>query len=207
MIPLLWLYILLVFLLLILIVLLLPVRIYVSYYKDIKVNLYIGFVKLQLLPEKEKKKVKKSTDKKTDKPKKKKDEPAKSNFFKEKGLAGLLEIIKKVSELAANALKDFFKHIIVKNLMLSVSVAGEDAADTAIKYGEYCAAVYPAISLIAGAVKCKNYGVDITPNFNENAETEFSFELDAKVLILWIVALVLKHGFKGIKLLIELKGE
>jgi hypothetical protein len=66
MIPLLWLYILLVFLLLILIVLLLPVRIYVSYYKDIKVNLYIGFVKLQLLPEKEKKKVKKSTDKKTD---------------------------------------------------------------------------------------------------------------------------------------------
>lgn len=202
----LWLYILLAIFLIIVLILLLPIRVYASYYKELKLNIYIGFVKLQLYPEKVKNK---KITKKSKKAVEKKPEPKteKQSFFKDKEITEIIDLIKKISNLATGVLKDFFRHIIVKKLMLSISVAGYDAADTAIKYGECCAGVYPAVALITKSVNCKEYGVDISPDFTERADSQLSFELDAKILLLWVVALVLKHGFKGIKLLLEIKGE
>ena len=115
-------------------------------------------------------------------------------------------MIKKIADLAVGALKDFFRHIIVKKLMLSINIAGKDAADTAVKYGYCCSAVYPAFGIIVGSVKCKNYGVDISPDFEEKAKSAVIMELEAKIKILWLLALVLKHGYKGLKLLADLKN-
>lgn len=198
----LWLYILLGILLLITLLLLLPIKIYASYSNDFYCVLYIGLLKFRLYPTKPKQKKKKSkrVKERTTEPK---DE--KTNLLKEKGLSGLIEIIKKIAELAVGVLKDLFKHIIIKKLLLSIKIAGKDAADTAIKYGECCSAVYPAISVITGAVNFKNYGVDISPDFNENAESAINFETEAKVFVLWLVVFAIKYGIKGIKLLLELK--
>ena len=118
-----------------------------------------------------------------------------------------MNLIKRVAELAVFALQDFFSHILIKKLSLSISVAGDDAADTAIKYGKYCAVVYPAVGTIVRAVKCKGYGVDINPNFSEKAETEINFDFVARVFVFRLVALAVKHGIKGLKLLAEVKNE
>lgn len=199
----LWLYILLVILLVILLLLLMPVKLKASYNEDFRCSLKIGFIKIQLYPQKPKKKKKKSE--KTDK-EQKSDEKKKESLIKEKGISWLFDLIKKISDLAVGALKDFFRHIIVKKLMLSISIAGDDAADTAVKYGYCCSAVYPAFGIIVGAVKCKSYGVDISPNFQEKAKSAVNMELEAKIKILWLLALVLKHGYKGLKLLADLKN-
>lgn len=62
-------------------------------------------------------------------------------------------------------------------MSLSISVAGDDAADTAIKYGKYCAVVYPAVGTIVRVVKCKGYGVDINPNFSEKQKQKLTLTL------------------------------
>ena len=199
----LWLYILLVILLVIFLLLLMSVKLKASYNEDFRCSLKIGFIKIQLYPQKPKKK--KKPPKKDDE-KSKHEEKKKESLIKEKGISWLFDLIKKISDLAVGALKDFFRHIIVKKLMLSISIAGDDAADTAVKYGYCCSAVYPAFGIIVGAVKCKSYGVDISPNFQEKAKSAVNMELEAKIKILWLLALVLKHGYKGLKLLADLKN-
>lgn len=203
----LWLYILLGIALFVALVMFIPITLRASYKEDFWCAVYIGFVKLQLVPakpKKEKKKVKKQTPK-TEQPKKATEK--KPSLIKKYGIEWLLNLIKRVAELAVSALQDFFSHILVKKLSLSISVAGDDAADTAIKYGKYCAVVYPAVGTIVRVVKCKGYGVDINPNFSEKAETEINFDFVARVFVFRLVAFAVKHGIKGLKLLAEVKNE
>ena len=205
----LWLYILLGIALFIALVMFIPITLRASYKKEFWCAVYIGFVKLQLVPAKpKKKKKKKKAQKQTPKaeqPKKKAEK--KPSFIKKYGIEWLLNLIKKVAELAISALQDFFSHILVKKLSLSISVAGDDAADTAIKYGRYCASVYPAVGTIVRVVKCKGYGVDISPNFSEKAETEINFDFAARIFAFRLIGLAVKHGIKGLKLLAEVKND
>ena len=196
-------YIILGIILLILIVLFMPIRVKASYDSDLTVTLYIGFVRLQLVPSKpEKKKRKKKKPKKTEN-KEKKTEQKKKNIASEKGLSWLVETIRKVADLAQNVLKDFFRHIIIKNMMISITVAEGDAATTAVHYGYYCSALYPAVSIIARSTKCRHYGVDISPDFNEKAESHYAIDFSAKILVIWILALILKNGKKLIDIVKE----
>lgn len=204
----LWLYILLGIALFVALVMFIPITLRASYKEEFWCAVYIGFVKLQLVPAKpkkeKKKKVKKQTPK-TEQPKKATEK--KPSLIKKYGIEWLLNLIKRVAELAVSALQDFFSHILIKKFSLSISVAGDDAADTAIKYGKYCAVVYPAVGTIVRVVKCKGYGVDISPNFSEKAETEINFDFVARVFVFRLVALAVKHGIKGLKLLAEVKNE
>lgn len=204
----LWLYILLGIALFVALVMFIPITLRASYKEKFWCAVYIGFVKLQLVPAKpkkgKKKKVKKQTPK-TEQPKKATEK--KPSLIKKYGIEWLLNLIKRVAELAVSALQDFFSHILIKKFSLSISVAGDDAADTAIKYGKYCAVVYPAVGTIVRVVKCKGYGVDINPNFSEKAETEINFDFVARVFVFRLVALAVKHGIKGLKLLAEVKNE
>lgn len=202
----LWLYILLGIVLAIFLLMLIPVSIKATYDDKFKCSVKIGFVPITVYPPKPKKPAKKKSKKSDDKSKEEKPKE-KTGLLKEKGLSWFVDLIKRVAELAAGALKYFFKHIIVKNFMLSITVADSDAAKTAIKYGKTCAAVYPAIGITAGAVKCKKYGVDIAPDFEENAKTEINMYLKARVLLFWLVTLVFKFGIKGLKLLLDIKED
>lgn len=204
----LWLYILLGIALFVALVMFIPITLRASYKEKFWCAVYIGFVKLQLVPAKPKKEKKKKVKKQTPKTEQsKKPTEKKPSLIKKYGIEWLLNLIKKVAELAVSALQDFFSHILVKKLSLSISVAGDDAADTAIKYGKYCAVVYPAVGTIVRVVKCKGYGVNINPNFSEKAETEINFDFVARVFVFRLIALAVKHGIKGLKLLAEVKNE
>lgn len=112
---------------------------------------------------------------------------------------------KKVAELAVSALQDFFSHILVKKLSLSISVAGDDAADTAIKYGKYCAVVYPAVGTIVRVVKCKGYGVDINPNFSEKQKLKLTLTLPQEFSHSDLSVLPLSTESRGLNFLQKLK--
>ncbi len=204
----LWLYILLGIALFVALVMFIPITLRASYKEDFWCAVYIGFVKLQLVPAKPKKEKKKKAKKQTQKSEQpKKATEKKPSLIKKYGIEWLLNLIKRVAELAASALQDFFSHILVKKFSLGISVAGDDAADTAIKYGKYCAVVYPAVGTIVRVVKCKSYGVDINPNFSEKAETEINFDFAARIFAFRLIGLAVKHGIKGLKLLAEVKNE
>lgn len=200
----LWLYILLGLILFVLLVMMIPIRVYAHYHREFECTLYVGFVKFPIYPSKPKKK-KLKKESKTSEPKKEETKKEKQSLVKEKGIVFMLELIKKIADLAHTVLKDFFKHILIKKLQLSIKIAGSDAADTAIKYGQCCSAAYPAVSIIASSMNCPKYGVDILPDFNENAKSDIKFEFMARVFVFRLVILVIKHGFRALKLLSELK--
>lgn len=200
----LWLYILLGLILFVMLLMLIPIRVYAHYHREFECTLYVGFVKFSIYPPKPKKERRKKKLK-TSEPQKEETKKEKQSFVKEKGIVFILELVKKIADLANTVLKDFFKHILIKKLQLSISVAGSDAADTAIKYGQCCSAAYPAVSIIASSMNCPKYGVDILPDFNENAKSDIKFEFMARVFVFRLVILVIKHGFRALKLLSELK--
>lgn len=199
----LWLYILLGILLFILLILLIPIRLKLKYHNELLLSLYIGFVRLRLIPAKPKKPKKVKTQKKTDE--KPKEPEKKKNIIKEKGVAWLVNLIKKLAQLAGGVLKDFFKHIIIRKLMLSIIVSEEDAAKTAVNYGYYCSVVYPAVGIIVNTAKCKKYGVDIKPDFDENAKSDYFVELDVKIRVIWILAVLIGHSKEILDVIKEIK--
>lgn len=189
------LYILLGIILLLTIILLLPIRFKARHEKDWFVALYIAFVKLQLVPPKPKKPKKKkkspndkSENKTTDQKKKK------QNIIQKNGLPWLIEMVERTAKLASGVLKDFFRKLIIKKLLLSIIVAEDDAAKTAVNYGYYCSVVYPAIGIITKNAKCKKYGIDILPDFDEKATSSFELNLEVKIRAIWLVLLLLKYG-------------
>lgn len=200
-----WLYILLALILIILLVGIIPISLIVRWHEEIKCTLKIGLIPIMLYPKKPKKPKHKKKNKTAEPKHYKTEEKKEKNLLKEKGLAWFVNLIKKVADLAKGALNDLFKHILIKEFMLSVKVAGEDAADTAIKYGYYCSAIYPATGLIIGAVNYKSYGVDIAPDFTENAQSKISLDLNARIFTFRLLGMVFKHGIKGIKLLLKLR--
>lgn len=203
----LWLYILLGVLLFIILLLLLPITLKAEYIEDLKCKLIIGFVPITLFPQKPKKpkKEKKEKDKTKKEPKEKKEPEKKKSLLKTKGLDGIIDLIKRAADLVSGILKDFFGSLVIKRFELSITVAGDDAADTAIKYGYCCAGVYPAVGTILRIVKCKKYGVDIAPDFAENAKTKINLDLVARIRVFHIMKLLFKQGPKAIKLLLSIK--
>ncbi len=193
-----WLYILAGIALLIIIILFIPISVKARYNGQLYLTLFIGFVRLRLIPKK-KKKPKKAKKAKENKPEKEKTKKQKKN------ISEIIDIIKRIADLAENALKDFFRHIIIKKMMISISIAGNDAADTAIQYGYCCSAVYPAVGIIARCTKCKSYGVDISPDFDETAKSRCDIDFEARIVFFHLAALAIKHGIKGLRLLLDLK--
>ena len=117
----------------------------------------------------------------------------------------LVDVIREAAQLATGALKSFFRHLQIKRLNISISYHGEDAEDTAVKYGYFCLSVYPAVSILVKASNCKQYGVDISPNFNDGEESRYAIDIYAYIRVFWLVALVFRYGFKALKLIISIK--
>lgn len=202
-----WLYILLGIILLIVLLLLIPIGFKAGYQDEVKAVLQIGFIPIQLYPPKPKKPKKKKKPQKPEpeKPKEEKPKDKKPNLIQEKGILWLIDMIREAARLAVGALKSFFKHLHIKRLNVSISYCGEDASDTAVKYGYFCLAVYPAVSILVKAGKCRQYGVDISPNFKDGEESRYAVDIHMYIRLLWIFALVFRYGFKALRLLLSLK--
>lgn len=200
-----WLYILLGIILLIVLLLLLPIGFKAGYQDEVRAVLQIGFIPIPIYPPKPKKPKKKPKKPEPEKPKEEKPKEKKPNLIQEKGILWLIDLIREAAKLAVGALKSFFKHLHIKRLNVSISCCGEDAADTAVQYGYFCLAVYPAVSILVKAGKCRRYGVDISPNFKDGEETRFHADIYVYIRLLWIFALVFRYGFKALRLLLSLR--
>lgn len=57
------------------------------------------------------------------------------------------------------------KRVTIKEISVGFTVVGEDAADTAIKYGKVASVLFPAMSFLTRNLKVRRYDVDLTPDF------------------------------------------
>ncbi len=105
----------------------------------------------------------KKQNKDKDKDKKKDDKKPKDKHKKKKlNLDLILSIIKKASP----HVKRIFKKIRFYNIVVDITVGGDDAAKVAISYGAHCSAVYSIVAFLQNTVTFKVKKIDVKGNFN-----------------------------------------
>ena len=180
------------------------------------------FIKLRIYPEDEEKRAKKEAKKaekeqkkknpKKEKPKKEKTEESaspKSNIFKDfynnQGFAATVNLIRTAAAQLGGFLKGVYRAFVIENLTVLLRVsAGDDAAQTAIKYGKVCSAVYPAMGFICSNMKVKQYDVNVVPDFI-SAENTATFKLSLSVRPIKLTNAVIVLAFRLIfKVLLKL---
>lgn len=161
-------------LLFLLLVLLCPVKLSVTYQETLSLTLRYAFVKIRLLPSKTPEKASAAKEKKPKKEKKppsEEGEKPKSFFQKLKeqhGISGLLYLGKELLKLAGSSLKGFFSHVVVYHLHGDVRIATDDAAQTAIQFGQACAVLEPCMAVLMPLVpkkKRKDVKLYVAPDF------------------------------------------
>ena len=176
-----------------------PLRAEVSFREELRLRLGWMFLSFQVFPPKEEKPEKKKKPRKKKSSGKKPPAPAKKpegkkpgglallkEIFHYEGVPGLFAFLKDLAGIAAGTAKKLFAHLTVKKFDLLVVVGGEDAAETAFQYGKLCGAVYPAVSTLLSACKCRRYGVTIVPDFDAR-ETQAVFSARVKIRLIFLL--------------------
>lgn len=190
------------------------IYVFVIFEDELSLSVKVAFLKFKILPPEEKKKKagkkpkkekkkKRKKKKKSDKKPEKKKQNKLSAYFKQKGVSGIVNIVKRVSKLAVGVLKDLFKKITVEKLKIEIKIAGETAEDTAVHYGEVCSVFFPALRLITEIVKVKLYDVNVTPDFSDDAKSYAKADIIAKIRILSIFKIAFFRAFEVLRLYLK----
>lgn len=195
----------------ILILLFLPLRVKIEYDGDMKLKLGYAFLNFTILPQKPKKPKKPKKQKKKPEPEKEKTEekPDKKKNpimqLKDKhGLDGLIDLIKQIVHIVVDMLGKLARHLKIRNLVINAVIAGEDSADTAMKYGYACSVIYPAVSILESKAVLKKHSEDISAGFLSE-KTVIEFKFTAKIRVMFILGAVIPAAFKALKLIIKNK--
>ena len=143
------------------------------------------------------KKAEKSKEKKEDTDSQK-DQSKWKNLFKERGLGGMIDLVKKFVEQVTEPIKKLFTHFHIKKLICEVSVSTEDAAETAILYGQACAVIYPAVAMLTEAAQFYQFTASVAPDFDKK-KSSVNFELKFHVLTIWLLIAAVQTLFHFIK--------
>ena len=203
------LYIIVGILLFIFLLLMIPVSFHFRYDGEPELILQYLFIKIKLVPPKEKPEKQKTESEKSEKPKEKKPEKKGNNLkklYKKRGLDGLFEILSDVISIIKDTSSKLIKHIVIKKLKIDLLIVGEDAGDTAMKYGYICSAVYPAVSFIDSNMKLRKKQIDIEAGFTEQ-ETKIFAETKVSIRPWFALGIMISAAFRGIKLILGIKKD
>ena len=181
--------------------LLLRVKIVIEYADELILYIRVLFIKIKIIPKKEKrikiseytkKKISKRQKLSEEKEKKKKQKKAekkaakaeaKKDPDKKKEKPPILDTIRLVRVLLAIFLKRFFGHLRIDVARLNIVVASEDAARTAIMYGYICQGVAYTVELLdrfTNLRRTDNTEISVTPDFTSEkliADIHIAFSL------------------------------
>lgn len=181
------------------------VTVYMTYDEDFKLDVSWLFIKLHILPKKEKPEKEKPEKPEEEKPPEEpKQETEKKdniivNFYNNQGFSGVIQLLRDTVSAINGMFGSIFKHFIFRELKLYLSVGAGDAAETAILYGKTCSVVFPAMGLITSTCKVKEYDCGVQPNFMGSDKTAvFRAVISMRPIFITNAVIVL-----GIKLLFK----
>lgn len=166
------------------------VHLIVDYGEYTKVSVKYLFLKIPVVdtskPQKEKKakkdkKPKKEKAKKEDVPEEAAEENKKSEgkkpetvqqgngllkqLYVDQGYEGIEKMLRAVGKSLAGFFGKLYKTFVFDELYITMVTGGNDAADTAMKYGKLCSWLYPVLGKLVSTSKVKKYDFDISPDF------------------------------------------
>ena len=143
---------------------------------------------------------KKSEEKAKRKAKKKKSNtktskaPKKDGFlkrtYKQKGLFGTISYFSDILKIVLKKTSRIIKRLKFRRFKFDLTVATDDAASTAIRYGEVCAAVYPVAALLESMIDLKSKEINVCADFEKNKCEFKSSVLVKSAVIYWLISLI-----------------
>ena len=205
-------------------IVLLSIKVVVTVHYEDDVELSVGwlFLKFKILPsEKKEKKPEKKKKPKEEKPKEESEiikEPKKKKqdnmfvrFYRNKGVEGVIQLLKDAAKAVGGMFKRIGRAFLFEELFVSLTVGKGDSAETAIKYGETCSAVFPAMGLIVSTMHVKKYSIEVNPDFiygSNNAKLHTRISVRPIKLINAVIIIAFELLFKVvIKLLKHSKAQ
>ncbi len=180
-----------------------------------------AFVKIPILPKKEKKPKKEKPPKK-EKEKTEEEKPAEEEQKKPKGpnplkniydneqISGLVAIFQKLLELINQFGKRVVNSFVIDEMFIDIEITKDDAATTAEEYGKLCRKIFPLLGAVCANCNVKKYSVNVEPDYIAKPGMRFAFSMEISLnprkLINSVLAFVFGAVFKiGIRLIKDLK--
>lgn len=120
----------------------------------------------------------------------------------ERGFWGAVQFFADIGKALGGAMVRIYRGVSVDKFTLRAAVSGEDAADTAIKYGEVCSAAFPALSFLLINARRYEQDIEIAPNFACDGN---QIDFDGEFVIFPILVLMHLLGAVGRFLVLQIK--
>lgn len=130
------------------------------------------------------------------------------DLIKDKNLYEVIKFIKYLASLSLKTSSQVFKSLIIDTLNLNLILVGNDAADTAKKYGCVCSLLYPSLSVLNSNVKkVKKSYINVSVAFDEKETIiRFKFKCHIKVLKIFIIVVSMIKNIQQHKDVIKLSS-
>lgn len=125
-------------------------------------------------------------------------------LMKKRGLEGLLELLRDIAEIVMKTVKTVTSHLIISKMDINVVIVGEDPADTAMRFGYTCSAIYPLVALIEENIRKCHHRVQVTPGFAAE-KTVVYLMLTAKLVPVFALIAAVSALVKAIKTYLKFK--
>ena len=97
-----------------------------------------------------------------------------SRSFHEDGVGATLRYLGELASMASQAIGRLLRSVTVDRLRLEMRISAVDAADTAVRYGEVCAVLYPALAVVERAMRVRRREVRVEPGFLADGSAVFA---------------------------------
>lgn len=121
----------------------------------------------------------------------------------ERGFWGAINFFVDLGKALSGGLVKMYSGIAANKFVLRVEIVGEDAADTAVKYGKICSVAFPALSFLLSNMRRYNRNIEITPNFDGDEGRIYfdgEFIIYPVLIIGHALSAVIKFAIKQIKI-------
>lgn len=194
------LYILLGIVLLLVCILSIKVRVSASYAEQFFVHIHWLFLKYRLYPlppKKEKPKEEKPAEAPQEPQQTKEKKPnIFQQFYENQGFDGTVQLIERAADETGTLLRSIKKHLWIDELFIWMTVSkDQDAAATAIAYGELCEKVFPALGFICSNLNVGKYDFEIEPDFLGASNTA-SFETVISIRPIFLIGAALRFAIR-----------
>ena len=96
-------------------------------------------------------------------------------LYLDHGYEGLEKMLRDLGSSLGGFFGKLYKTFTIDELYITMTTAGSDAADTAIKHGKLCAWLFPVLGKLVSTCKVKKYDFDISPDFLAPKSTASAF--------------------------------
>ncbi len=135
----------------------------------------------------------------------------KNNFLKTlydaHGIDGLLLIIRRVFRYLGTFTGNLMHSLVVEELYLDVRCHRNDAASTAIYYGEVCSSLFPMLGALITRYRVRKYDINVYPDYLARTSSA-SFAVSLHLYPIYVVGISISLVFKMLfKVILRLIGK